>query len=110
MDWLERRISSYLAAALNLWPPFLTLRLQVVGYLLGASVRALQHRPEIAPREDMEVEMRHLLVGMLAVVGEHPIARLHEAELAGDLADAPHEPREFGVARLLGEVVHGDVG
>jgi hypothetical protein len=57
----------------------------------------------------VDVEMRHLLVGVAAVVGEDAVAGGVGAELARRLADRAEEAGDLLRRRPGGEVVHRDV-
>ena len=57
----------------------------------------LQHGPERCPGEQVDVQVRHLLVGGGTVVGEHAVAALLHAELPADRPHRAQEARDLGV-------------
>src|SRR4051812_35494994 len=75
----------------------------------ASSAGAAQHRPEIAAAEQVQMEMRHLLVRRRAVIGEDAIAARDDAFLFSDLPDRPHERRQLGLRGVRGEIVDRDV-
>src|SRR5206468_1520486 len=73
-----------LAAAPTLTLPSLRagpLPLPRCGRGASLTARPAQHRAEVAAAEQVEMEMRHVLVGGGAVVGEDPVAGLGDAFL-----------------------------
>ena len=58
----------------------------------------------------MEVEVRHLLVRVCAVVREDAVSRLDAAQLRRDLACRPHQGSDLLGRGLLREVLEGNVG
>src|SRR5205085_3939136 len=77
--------------------------------LPSGRLRAAQHRAEIAPAKEVQMEMRHLLVRRGAVVREHAVAALADPFLPRDMTDRPDEGSELGVRRFLREIVDRDV-
>src|SRR5713101_5155402 len=55
-----------------------------------------QHRAEVAAAEQVQMEMRHVLMGCRAVIGEDAVAGLGDTLLMRDPADRPHESRQLG--------------
>src|SRR5260370_5379394 len=71
--------------------------------------RPAQHRPEIAAADEVQMEMRHLLVRRRAVIGDDTIAALGYPLLPRDLPDGAHKGGQLGLARRLGEIVERHV-
>src|SRR6056297_2886154 len=72
----------------------------------------LQHPPQRATTNDMQVEMRHLLHAVLAGIGdrtEPAIAKLH-AGLTADLGHGAVEIDDLGIAGLSREMIIADIG
>src|SRR3546814_16450039 len=73
-------------------------------------LRRTDHAAERLAAEDVEVEVRHLLVAVAAGIGEDAVAVVFDAEILGDLAGSAEEAGDLrlaGIARAVGE---GDVG
>ena len=66
----------------------------------NAPLAAREHRAEVAPSEDVNVEVRHLLVGGGAVVGQHSVAVLGHPKLAGDPANGGENPATMSAGAL----------
>jgi hypothetical protein len=56
-----------------------------------SALRHADHAAERLAAEEVEVEMRHLLMAVGAGVGEHPVAVGVEAEVLGDPAGGAEE-------------------
>src|SRR4051812_24194162 len=66
---------------------------------------ARQHRPQSAPREEVDMEVGNLLAAMRADVGKKAVTGLDQLFVAGDPADSADEAGDLGVARMGGKVV-----
>ena len=77
--------------------------------LRGSGQNAANHAAEIASAKYMDVEMRHLLAAIIAMVGEHSIASFDDARIASHLSDDPEKPRNLSIACVFREVIHGNI-
>jgi hypothetical protein len=66
--------------------------------------------PSGCPCEEVDVEVRDLLVAVEADVGEQAVAGRDEALVARDPADGADETGDFGVAAALRKIVPADIG
>src|SRR5262249_34759418 len=57
----------------------------------------------------MHVTMRHFLMGRGSVIGDNTIAAFGDTSLTGDKPQRPHQGGDFGLRRVRGEIVKGDV-
>lgn len=69
-----------------------------------------QHSPEPSPAEDVDVEMRHLLMRIGAMIGEDTVAACRNPLGAGDLADGADIANDLGRRCFLREIIERDIG
>ena len=77
--------------------------------LRGSGRNAANHAAEIVSAKHMDVEMRHLLTAIIAMVGEHSIASFDDARIAGHLSDDPEKLRNLSIAGVFREVIHRNI-
>jgi 23S rRNA pseudouridine1911/1915/1917 synthase len=59
--------------------------------------------------KQMQMEVRHFLTAVLAVVGQHPVAARRKPELPRHRTDRAEETSHFGIGRARRKIIHRDI-
>ena len=88
-------------------------RLFCLGLILGGPIPARspaqQHPPEVAPAEQVHMEMRHFLVTVTTAVGDDAVAGFGDTPLSGDLPQGADHGRMLRRRGLSGKIVERDI-